>query len=372
MADDDPANVALLERVLQSGGYEDVHSTTDPGELPSLLGSVEPDLVLLDWHMPPTSGADVLTALREDARWSQLPVIVVTSDVDVRLQALELGATDFLTKPFDHSEIFLRVRNALRVRLLHRQLEATNAALEQRVEERTKELAASNEDLRQAQIVRRDFVTMASHEMRTPLTVIRGFIELWNTRGLPDRDRAADQLGAMRRNVQRMEHLVHNLLLASRVESGNEGYRRRVFTCGEILDAALLGNASTEPVAATCDVEDELEGDPELLRVAVANLVANADRYGAPPIEVGATAVAGGVVIRVTDHGPGVPEDFEPRLFERFSQATSGDRRTAQGTGLGLWVTRYIAELHGGRLSYERAPHGGACFTIRLPLPEFR
>ncbi|MBW3657469.1 MAG: hybrid sensor histidine kinase/response regulator [Actinobacteria bacterium] len=372
VADDDAANVALLERVLKSGGYGDVHKTTDPGELPSRLSSVEPDLVLLDWHMPPASGADVLAALREDPRWSQLPVIVVTSDVDARLHALELGATDFLTKPFDHAEILLRVRNVLRIRLLHRQLETTNAALEHRVEERTAELTAVNEKLRKAEIVRRDFVAMASHEMRTPLTVIRGFVETWSSRGLPDPDSAGPQLDAVRCNARRMEHLIHNLLLASRVESGNDGYRRRVFTCDEILDAAVVGSASVEPVSVSCDVDGRFEGDPELLRVAVANLVSNADRYGEPPIEVGATAVPGGAAITVTDHGPGIPEDFEPRIFERFTQASAGDRRTAQGTGLGLWVARHIAELHGGRLSYERAPHGGASFTLRLPLPEFR
>lgn len=372
IADDDRSNVALLERVLKSGGYGDVHTTTAPGELPSRLSSVGPDLLLLDWHMPPTSGADVLMALRDDPRWSQLPVIVVTGDADARLHALELGATDFLTKPFDHAEILLRVRNVLRVRLLHQQLEATNAALEHRVEERTAELAASNEQLLQARTVRRDFVAMASHEMRTPLTVIRGFVDVWSTRGLPDASGAGEQLDAVRRNVRRLEHLVQNLLLAARVESGNEGYRRRVFTCDEVLDAAWLGNASREPLSISCDVAARFEGDPELLRVAVANLVSNADRYGDPPIEVHATAVPGGAAIRVSDHGPGVPEDFEPHLFERFTQASAGDRRTAQGTGLGLWVARHIAEVHGGRLSYERAPHGGASFTIRLPLPEFR
>lgn len=372
VADDDPGNVLLLERVLKNGGYDDVHTTTDPGALPSRLRAVEPDLILLDWHMPPTNGADVLAALREDPRWSQVPVIVVTADVDARLQALELGATDFLTKPFDPAEILLRVRNVLRLRLLHQELEEANAALECRVDERTAELGAALEQLRKAEVVRRDFVAMASHEIRTPLTVIRGFVEVWNSRGLPDPDDAGLQLDAVRRNVQRMEHLVHNLLLASRVESGNERHRRRVFTCPEILDAAQLGTASTEPVSVSCEVDGRFEGDPELLRVALANLVSNADRYGDPPIEVRATKVPGGAAITVTDHGPGVPEEFAPRIFERFSQATAGDRRTAQGTGLGLWVARHIAELHGGRLSYERAPHGGASFTLRLPLPEFR
>ena len=367
VADDDPSNVSLLKRVLASAGYRDVHGIEDAGQLAGALYSLDPDLLLLDWHMAPASGADVLSALRADSRWSELPVIVVTADPDARLQSLELGATDFLTKPFDHAEILFRVRNVLRVRMLHRQVQAYNEQLERRIEDRTSELAEANQRLREAELVRRDFIAMASHEMRTPLTVIRGFIDLWAARGVPAPGTGAEQIEGMRRNVRRLEHLVHNLLLASRVETGGERHRRRTFEFREVLDAALLASVTTEPVQLTHDAHGLFQGDPELLTVVVTNLISNAERYGAPPIEIRTTTVPGGLELRLDDHGPGVPEEFIPLLFERFTQGTVGDRRTSQGAGLGLWVSHHIVEMHGGRLWYERAPCGGATFAFRLP-----
>lgn len=371
MFDDEPANAVLLDRILRRAGYGRVHTGGDPTQLASVLVAVDPDIILLDWHMPGFDGADVLGVLRSDTRWSRVPVIVLTADAGARLEALDLGATDFLTKPFDHTEILLRVRNALRTRRLHLELEATSEVLDRRVRDRTEDLRRANERLRQAEFVRRDFIAMASHEMRTPVTVIRGFVELWLHHGLPA-DGAAPQLGAMLRNVRRMEHLVKNLLLASRVESGADTHRRAVFEMPEILDPDLLLAFSEHPLDITCEVQGRFEGDPELLAHVVANLVSNASRYGAPPIEVRAAPVPGGAVVSVTDHGPGVDEAFLPALFERFTQATVGDRRTARGTGLGLWVSRQIVEMHGGRLWYEQEPATGAVFAFRLPLPEYR
>lgn len=371
VADDEPANVALLERVLAAGGFDDIHTTTDAATVASVLSAVDPDLVLLDWHMPPATGADVLTALRDHPRWSQVPVIVVTADPDARLRALDLGAADFLTKPFDHAEILLRVRNALRTRMLHQELQATNEELERRVGERTVELASANERLREAELVRQDFVAMASHEMRTPLTVIRGFADHWEARGFPPAGTGEEQVDAVRRNVRRLEHLVQNLLLASRVERGSAGgHREREFDLREVLDPAVLSDLTQQPVSVRCETDGRFRGDPDLLALVIANLVSNAARYGTPPIELAAVSIPGGAELRVSDHGPGVPEDFVDHLFERFTQATVGDRRHAQGTGLGLWVSRNIVEMHGGRLWYEQAPSGGASFVCRLPRAE--
>lgn len=367
VVDDDPANVALLERMLMAAGYEDVASTGHPTQVADALAATDPDLLLLDWHMRPASGADVLRALRADPRWAALPVIVVTADPDARLQALELEATDFLTKPFDHAEILLRVRNVLRVRALHRALQASNEELEQRVRERTLELEITNDRLREADALRRDFIAMASHEMRTPLTVIRGFSDHWQSRGFPSPDSAGEQSRALGRNVRRMEHLVHNLLLASRVETAGGRHRRRSFDLCDVVRSAVSGTVTSGHATVTCDVEDRFDGDPELLALVVGNLVSNAEQYGASPIEVVVRASPGGVDLTVADHGPGVPEEFVPRLFGRFAQATVGDRRTARGAGIGLWVSRHIVEMHGGRIGYESPPGGGARFLIRLP-----
>lgn len=125
IVDDEEASIRLLERVLERAGYRNVHSTTDPTQVASLVAAEEPDLILLDLLMPDHDGWEVLDELREIVpRDTYLPIIVLTGDPrpEPRLRALVAGAKDFLSKPFDQFEILLRIHNLLEARLLFRNL----------------------------------------------------------------------------------------------------------------------------------------------------------------------------------------------------------------------------------------------------------
>jgi len=144
--DDQRANTLLLQRVLQEHGYRTVTCINDPRAALAIFLDDEPDVILLDLNMPHMDGYAVLGAVRS---WlpadAYLPIIVLTGDAtkDTRHRALAAGATDFLTKPFDATEVVLRVRNALQTRGLHQQIQAHNSLLEQRVKERTREVEES-------------------------------------------------------------------------------------------------------------------------------------------------------------------------------------------------------------------------------------
>ncbi|HEX6940827.1 MAG TPA: HD domain-containing phosphohydrolase [Longimicrobiales bacterium] len=143
VVDDEPANIRLLERILDRAGYRFVEATTDPREAAELFDDFRPDLVLLDLNMDPLDGFAVMDQLRSRlADEVYLPILVLTADVtpEARQRALSGGAKDFLTKPFDASEAVLRIRNLLETRQLHRRLRAQNAMLEEGVRERTREL----------------------------------------------------------------------------------------------------------------------------------------------------------------------------------------------------------------------------------------
>lgn len=143
IVDDTPSLVLLLEEVLRHAGYRNLESTTDPREANRLFLGFWPDLVLLDLHMPNKDGFEVLVELRAlTPPGSYLPVVILTADHDVaaKRRALELGASDFLNKPFDPTEVALRVKNLLATRSLHVQLETQNRALDERVRERTREV----------------------------------------------------------------------------------------------------------------------------------------------------------------------------------------------------------------------------------------
>lgn len=143
IVDDQDANVQLLEQLLHEAGYTRVASTTNPGEVCTLHRKNHYDLILLDLQMPGMDGFQVMEGLKENAADDYLPVLVITAQPDHKLRALQAGARDFISKPFDLLEAKMRIRNMLEVRLLYKKLDHYNKVLEQMVEERTAELRAS-------------------------------------------------------------------------------------------------------------------------------------------------------------------------------------------------------------------------------------
>jgi response regulator RpfG family c-di-GMP phosphodiesterase len=143
IVDDNEANISLLDQLLERAGYTQRLSVSDPTNVPELCEAWNPDLVLLDLHMPGHSGFDVMDDIREHmAEPDSLPVLVLTADltIDARHRALAMGARDFISKPIDHDELLLRVRNVLQTRHLQKQLQHQNEILDEAVRQRTAEL----------------------------------------------------------------------------------------------------------------------------------------------------------------------------------------------------------------------------------------
>lgn len=149
VVDDTQANLLLLEMILEDIGFTDVVCINDPRLAFDTWTSFEPDLVLLDLHMPGLSGLDVLAQIRATSRPGFLPVLMLTADAssEAKVRALSTGANDFLTKPFDRVEVQLRIENLLRIRHLHMELQQQNAHLEERVRERTREVAEAKDEI---------------------------------------------------------------------------------------------------------------------------------------------------------------------------------------------------------------------------------
>jgi putative two-component system response regulator len=148
--DDEPANVALLERLFEGAGYTRIKTSSDPRQVSSIVAMFEPDLILLDLHMPYLDGFAVMDVLRRSADPKAfLPILVLTADIteDTKERALSAGAMDFLTKPFNAREVILRSRNLLHTRHLHLELKHHNSHLEDRVRHRTRELEDSQMEI---------------------------------------------------------------------------------------------------------------------------------------------------------------------------------------------------------------------------------
>jgi two-component system OmpR family sensor kinase len=218
----------------------------------------------------------------------------------------------------------------------------------------------------------RQFLADASHELRTPLTSIRGYSELFR-RGAANRPE--DLVPAMRRiedEATRMGVLVDDLLLLARLDQGRPLDRFPV----DLVAIAREVTADAAVVDAERSISFEAPapivvlGDEQRLRQAVANLVGNALDHTPPgtPVEVRVRVDAGRAVLAVTDHGPGIPPEHLPRIFERFYRADPSRTRESGGMGLGLAIVSSIAEAHGGSARVESEIGAGATFIVELPL----
>ena len=227
--------------------------------------------------------------------------------------------------------------------------------------------------VRRLQTVRRDFVANVSHELKTPLTAIRGFAETLQSE-LKDDAQHAQFADTIRANAERMQHLIDDLLDLSRIESG--GWSPApvlvdVSAAAEEAVAPYRNEAQKRGSSIVVRVEPEaatLRADPMAVRQALSNLVENAVRYtpSGGIIEVFARADQG-TALGVRDSGSGIPADHLPRIFERFYRVDPARSRAAGGTGLGLAIVKHLVEAHGGRITAESRVGRGTTITLHFP-----
>ena len=200
----------------------------------------------------------------------------------------------------------------------------------------------------------------ASHELRSPLTRIRMGLELM------DAQTSADVRAEIARNIQELDLLIDEILLASRLDASQADI-------GTMEPLDLVGIAAEE--CARVGAELQVEGDAnalsvtgvaKLLRRVVRNLLENANRHAAGEVMLRLSAGNGTVMLAVSDHGPGVPEPYRERIFEPFFRLPGASERDG-GVGLGLALVKSIVQRHGGTVRCTEGPHGGACFEVRLP-----
>jgi PAS domain S-box-containing protein len=223
----------------------------------------------------------------------------------------------------------------------------------------------------EAMRLRDEFLSIASHELKTPLSTLQLQLDSVAGRLKSIDEKLAGRLDRAARSGERLAELVEMLLDVTRLSTGQIALDCRPFRLREAVEEVI--ERFREPAAQVrssiaLESDGDLDGCWDRLRVeqVVTNLLANALKYGAgAPVEVVLTPDGPEVILEVRDRGPGVPEARLPRIFERFERAERVPHYG--GFGLGLYLTREIAEAHGGSVSAANRPDGGACFTVRLP-----
>ena len=358
IVDDQPANVTLLERLLQREGYAHIHSTTDPTRVLEICDHVKPDLLLLDLHMPQLDGFELMSRLQPLLAAEHVPILVLSGDItrDARLQALSLGARDFLHKPLDHVEVLLRVRNLLETRSLQLQLEDQNDLLSRGVAERTQELervSAHRQHLlglvMSAQEEERHRIAEGVHDDSLQTVAAVG-LRLAVLRRRVEDPVAIDVLEGLQETVVLAAKRLRALLFE--LSPPELPHRGLVY----LLRAYLEHVESEEGLSFA--VDDRLPSDPDpemrafLYRVTREILMNVRKHAQASHVEVALTASDGRHCVRVRDDGVG----FNPAEALR-----------ARPGHLGLAALTERLELAGGVLRIESKAGAGAMVELEVP-----
>jgi len=402
---DDLAEIRdLLQVYLEDEGHQ-VLTAKDGQEALAAVAAHQPDLILLDVMMPGTDGYEVCRRLKSNEETAFIPIVMLTAlqELEHRLQGIEVGADEYLTKPFRRMELLTRVRSLLRVKALHDQVAAYNRLLEQRVAERTAALERALADLREMDRLKSEFLSNISHELRTPLTPIMGYLpallrEEFGTFS-PEQRRV---LAHISESVNRLHRLIDDLLTFMHWESGETDLRLQpvaVAAVVEVAAAKLFTTAQDKGVQVIQKVPADLpqiQVDVTAIGRALGHLLDNAVKFTPKGGQVTITArlveLSNGQVVdssqpvdqsttrpidtkkwvelAVQDTGVGIPPKVIPRIFDRFYQVDSSTTRQHGGTGLGLAIVKRILDAHGAPITVESLQGAGTTFCVRLPVPE--
>jgi len=395
VVDDQQPNVDLLEQILGMQGYRRVNSTTDSRQVATICSELNPDLILLDLHMPHLTGLEVIEQLRCPASDLYLPILVLTADItpEAKRQALQSGASDFLSKPFDVTEVLLRVRSLLETRFLYLQVQNHNSRLEETVRARTRALEAAqdalvrkNQELSLALAkasevaeLKSQFLANINHEIRTPINGILGMINLLTDSELNSEQRECAEM--LKSSTDWLVKVMNDILDVSQLGSGKARIERRTFDPRillEELSAVYRSRAHAKGLkfcsTVTPAVPRLMSGDPGKLRQVLDQLLGNAIKFtenGRVSLTAELsheTSDAFTVKFAVGDTGIGITEEQRSRLFEPFVQGDGSLTRRYGGTGIGLTLSKKLVELLGGELGLDNRPGGGttAWFTAVL------
>lgn len=370
IVDDELRNIKLLKAMLSLEEY-DLQEAGNGEEALGMVACRNPDLILLDVMMPGLDGFEVCRRIKQDEKTRAIPIVMVTAlrEREHRLRALEAGADDFISKPVDQTELFLRVKSLLRIKTYHDDLRRSYSELEE-----------MNARLRELEKAKEGLTHMVIHDLNNPLMAISGAIQLI----LMDKENFSEKQGQFLETCLSQCHdlnqQIQTLLDVHRMEEATLKPARAATQIGpmvkEILDQ-FASRALLKGVHLSFDLLKPIPPvtiDQGLIGRVISNLLSNAIRHtpsgGRVQGYVDCLPGPGLLTIRVKDTGPGLDPEYHERVFNKFEQVSMKKAGVTVGTsGLGLTFCKMAVEAHGGRIWVESEGREKGCtFVVEIPM----
>ncbi|MEL6149324.1 MAG: hybrid sensor histidine kinase/response regulator [Chloroflexota bacterium] len=364
IVNENPAHLGLLLTALEGRGYRIRQVKNGAFALQSAFEN-PPHLVLVDVNLPRLDGYEVCKQLKLNPVTRHVPVIFISTNNELfdKVLAFEVGAVDFISRPFELPEVMARVEMQLTLYRQRKEIEAL----------REKERAHYEEMTR----IKDQYVQMASHDLKTPLSVIVGHTSLLAKSPNITDSRDRESLEGILEATETMRRLIRDLLDLAKIEAGM-GMELEPISVNDMLKGCVFAfqyNAEEKRIAlelALLKQDQTIMADHDRMVQVLSNLISNAIKYTPEDghVKVSACMDEGALLLDVTDDGIGIPEADIPRVFERFYRVADTVHREQKGTGLGLSITKAIVEKLGGTISAKSQPNVGTRFRILLPTDE--
>ncbi|MGR3219430.1 MAG: hybrid sensor histidine kinase/response regulator [Candidatus Anammoxibacter sp.] len=367
IVDDNETNRNLLNKMILALGHIPVPANNGLSAL-TQLNEKPIDIVLLDILMPEMDGYEVLGRIKSHPGLSDIPVIMISAvdDIDSVVRCIGQGAVDYLVKPFNATLLETRIESCLENKRLRDREKQMYAELTELHEE----LKINYETLRKAEQARDAMSHMIIHDLRSPLTTIQGFIQIMQHRR--DEKTIIDYIPRILGATKNMAMLIKSILDISRLEAEKMPVSLVSLNILELINDVyepFIPQADKEGIQLSVEPESRdivVAADKELMSRILQNLINNGLKHTKDYVKISVTPQDDSIIISVTDNGPGIPEKYKVKIFDKYFRIEAGKDRKKYGVGLGLAFCKMAIEAQKGSIYVESEEGKGSSFNVKL------